>query len=173
MKLDIEKLNFIKQNDNISLILHDNTVLKFWTPSILIPFGIDSEYNKKMLRLELNNDTHTHLRKVILHIEKLIKKKMKLEDIQFKSIIKEREDKDDLIECRLKTFKDKIVTLIEYEDKDNNYLKTIYDLQRMSNIKAEIEINGLWDYRNKNNKELEKNKVGLTVYISKIIVLKD
>jgi uncharacterized protein (UPF0333 family) len=174
MKLDIEKLHFKPQNENISFIFHDNSVLKFWTPSILIPFGIDDEYNKKLLKLEINTELtqHIHLKKIILKIENMIKKKLDLEDLEFKSILKNRPNKADLVECRLKMYKNNIVTQIEYQDKDNNYLKTIYDLEKKSNIKAEIEINGLWDFRDPNKTEKEKNKVGLTVYITKIIVVK-
>ena len=177
MKLDIDKIEFKKINDNIYQIFNDKNILKFWTPPICIPFGIDDEYGKKILRLALNIEStnkylnqHIHLRKVILHIEKLIKKKLNIDDMEFKSIIRTKENKSDIVECRLKTYKDNIITQIEYEDKTNNYLKTIYDLSKMSYIKAEIEINGLWEYRNHETKS--NNKVGLTVYVSKIIVLK-
>ena len=52
-----------------------------------------------------------------------------------------------------------------------NYLKTIYDLPKQSYVKIQFEINGLFDYRNDEN-ENEKNKAGLIVYATKIIVLK-
>ena len=171
MKLDVDKIAFKKINDNIFQIFNNNAILKFWTPPICIPFGIDTEYNKKLLKLELN-DQHSHLKKVIIKIEKIIKKKLDIEDIEFKSVIRTRDNKLDILECRLKTYKDNIITQIEYEDKDNNYLKGIYDLQKMSNIKAEIEVNGLWDYRDKNTDTKLKNKIGLTVYINKIIVMR-
>jgi hypothetical protein len=177
MKFDINKLNLKNVSNNIYQIYYDNSSLKFWTPNILAPFGIDTEYGKKILRLELdttNNNKdlnkHIHLKKVILYIEKLIKDKLNVNNEEFKSIIKKRLNKEDVIECRLKMFKDRIITNIEYENKDNNYLKTIYDLEKMSIIKAEIEIYGLWDYRTPN--KIEKNKVGLTVFINKIIVCK-
>lgn len=177
MKLDINKLNLKNISDNVYQIYHDQSILKFWTPNILVPFGIDTEYGKKIVRLELdttdNNkhlNKHIHLRKVILYIEKLIKDKLNIVDEEFKSIIKKRLNKNDVIECRLKMFKDRIITNIEYEDKDNHYLKTIYDLEKMSTIKAEIEIYGCWDYRVPN--KIEKNKAGLTVFINKIIVCK-
>jgi hypothetical protein len=171
MKLDIDKIELKNINQNIYKISYDNNNLKFWTPKILIPFGLENEYDKYIIKLELtDNPEHEHLKKLILHIEKLIKKKMNIdEEHQFKSIIKKRDNKSDMIECRIRNIKNNIITSIEYEDQDNNYLKTIYDLPKFSNIKVQFEINGLWDYRSEKN---EKNKVGLIVYANKIIVLK-
>ena len=176
MKLDINKLEFKNVSPNIYQIFHDNNILQFWTPKILAPFGIDTEYNKQLIKLELDvSDTnkykneHIHLKKIIQHIEKFINKKFEIGNEEFKSVIKNRPNKNDMLECRIKTIKNNILTTIEYEDKDNNYLKTIYDLPKQSYIKAQIEINGLWDYRNENK---DKNKIGLIIYIKKIIVLK-
>jgi len=65
--------------------------------------------------------------------------------------------------------KNNLITTVEYEDTNNNYLKTLYDLPKQSYVKAQIEINGLWDYR---TDKKDKNKIGLTVYITKIYVYK-
>ena len=171
MKIDINKLEFKSVSDNISLIYYDNKTLRFWTPLILAPFGIDNEYNKYLLKLEINEkiEEHLHLKKLLLHIENLIKKKLNMDDIEFKSIIKTRINNCDLIETRLKNIKNNITTIIEYEDKDNNYLKTVFDLKKQSQLKVQVEINGLWDYR---NEKKDKNKCGLIIYITKIIVPK-
>lgn len=172
MKLDINKFELNNVSNNISLISYDNKALKFWTPRILIPFGIDNEYNKYLLKLEINekNEEQLHFKKILVHIENLIKKKLNIEgDNEFKSIIKSRGENNDLIECRIKTIKSNILTSIEFEDKDNNYLKTIFEIPKQSFIKAQIEINGFWDYRTPLK---EKNKCGLIIYITKIIILK-
>jgi len=174
MKIDINKLEFKKNNDNIYQILHDNNILKFWSPSILIPFGLDNEYDKYIIRLELNEkdkntNNHDHLKKIFLHIEKIVKEKLNIDDYEFKSIIKKRDKKDDLIECKIKTIKNSIITTIEYEDTENNYLKTIFDLPKQCYVKVLFEIYGLWDYR---TEKKEKNKVGLILYATKIIVQK-
>ena len=150
----------------------DNNILKFWGPKILTPFGIDNEYNKYILRLELerkDNIEHDHLKKILLHIENLIKKKLDAEDIEFKSIIRVRGERNDLVETRIKSIKNSIITTVNYEDAENNYLKTIFDIPKHSYIKTQFEIFGLWDYR---TEKKEKNKIGLIVYVSKIIVCK-
>ena len=193
MKLDINKIELKELTENIYQILYEGKSLKFWSPTILIPFGLEYEYNKQILKAELNEhednkykNEHIHLKKLILHIEKLIKEKINMNNDaidaidaidtidaidQFKSIIKKRHNRSDMIECRIKKMKNNIMTLIEYEDKEHNYLKTIYDLPKQSYVKIQFEINGLFDYRNDVNKN-EKNKTGLIVYATKIIVLK-
>jgi hypothetical protein len=170
MKLDINKIELKEVAPNIYQLLHDNEQLKFWSPILKVPFGIDNEYNKYLLRLELNDEEgdQQHFKKIILHIEKLIKKKLNVENIEFKSVIRDRKNSNSLIETKIKTVKKIITTAIEFEDKDNNYLKTIFDLPKQSNVKIQLEIYGLWDYRNEKN---ESNKIGLIVYVNKIIVL--
>ena len=181
MKLDINKIELKELTENIYQILYEGKSLKFWSPTILIPFGLEYEYNKQILKAELDEsegnkyrNEHIHLKKLILHIEKLIKDKLNMNNEindQFKSIIKKRYNRPDMIECRIKKMKNNIMTSIEYEDKEHNYLKTIYDLPKQSYVKIQFEINGLFDYRNNEN-ENEKNKIGLIVYATKIIVLK-
>ena len=170
MKLDINKVELKQSTDNIYQLLHNNATLKFWSPKILVPFGINNEYNKYVIKLELesNNPEHEHFKKILLSIEKIIKKKFNIEDIELKSVIKTRENKNELIECRIKTMKNNILTQIEYEDKDKNYLKTIFDMPKQCHIKAQIEVYGLWDYR---TEKKELNKTGLIIYVSNILVL--
>ena len=169
MKLDINKILLTESTPNIYQIFHDNTILKFWTPDILVPFGIDNEYNKYLLKLEFDDsEKNSHFKKIILHIEKLIKEKIGINENEFKSCVKTRLNKKDLLECRLKSVKNNIITSIEYMNKEEGYLKTIYDIPKLSMIKAQIEINGLWDYRGINSKET--NNAGLIIYIHKIIV---
>jgi len=169
MKLDIDKIEIKNVAPNINVITHNNIILKFWTCYLFLPFGIENEYGKTIVKLELdeNNAEHLQLKKVIYHIEKLIMKKMNIEENEFKSIIKKRKDKNDMLELRIKTMKNKIITEVEYEDKEKNYLKTVYDIKKQSNIKTQIEINGFWDYR---TDKKDNNKSGLIVYANKIMV---
>jgi hypothetical protein len=169
MKLDINKIEVKNISPNMNIITHDNIVLKFWSCFLPLPFGIENEYGKSIIKLELQNDKddHMQLKKVIEHIEKLIITKMNIEENEFKSSIKKRNGKNDMLELRIKTIKNKFLTEVEYLDKENNYLKTIYDIKKQSVIKTQIEINGFWDYRTENK---DNNKCGLIVYANKIIV---
>jgi hypothetical protein len=173
MKLDINKLELKSINENIYQIFHEGIMLKFWTPKILVPFGLENEYNKYVIKLEIdnNNQEHIHFIKIMEHIENLIKKKLNIEDnSEFKSIIQTRKNNKQFIECKIKSIKNNLITKIEYEDKDNNYLNTLYDLEKQSYIKTQIEVNGLWDYR---TDKKDKNKIGLTVYATKLYVYKN
>ena len=173
MKLDKDKFTLKEVNENMYNILYDNSTLKFMGPKILLPFGLENEYGKYLIKLELDkeNDEHIFLKKIILHLEKIIKEKLEIKnDDIFKSILQKRKNNNEFLECRIKNIKNNMVTTIEYEDKDNNYLKTIYDLPKQSYVKLQFEINSLWDYRDKN--KIERNKVGLIIYATKIIVMK-
>ena len=100
MKLDINKIELKKICDNIFQIYHDGTILKFNCPTLLAPFGIDTEYNKQLLRLELdekNNSEIIHFKKVILHIEKIIKKKLEITKKKFKRKKKKRNNKREIL----------------------------------------------------------------------------
>jgi hypothetical protein len=173
MKLDVEKLECKKINKNIQQLFHDGKMLKFWSNEIMIPFGLENEYNKYFIKLELTDENHGYLKQVINHIEKMVMEKLNIEPMEFKSVVRKRENehikKKDMIECKLKTFKDKITTEIQYMDEDTHYLKTIYDLPKQSNVKVLFEVYGIWDYRTEGKKE--KNKIGLILYANKIMVL--
>ena len=170
MKLDIENFEFKNITKNIYKINYNNNIFKFWTPKILIPFGLENEYNKYLIKIELdkNNKDHNHLKKVILNIENIIKKKLNVNDNEFKSIISTRKNENFYIDCKIKTIKNNIITSINFEDKENNYLKTIFEIPKYSNAKVQLEINGIWDYRNELK---EDNKIGLIIYINEIIIM--
>ena len=83
------------------------------------------------------------------------------------SIIKKRDEKKDLLVCRIKKFKTNLSINISFNDKDNNYLKTIFDINKNIFADIDIEISSLWDFR---HLPKEENNIGLIVYISKIHV---
>ena len=78
-----------------------------------------------------------------------------------------RPNKGELLECRIKTLKKNIMTEIEFTDRDNNYLKTVFDMPKNCWVTTQIELYGIWDYRDE-SKGKEKNKVGLILYVNKI-----
>jgi hypothetical protein len=173
MKLDIDKLTFTDVTSNIKSILYDDKPLKFWSPCMLVPFGIDNQYDKYIIKLEVNDkeEEQNHFKKIIEQIEKfVIEKKDVVNKEQFKSIIQNRPNKNSFIESKIKTMKSTILTQIEYKDNEKHYLKTVLDLPKQSKVKTLLEIYGIWDYRTEENRN-EKNKMGLIVYANKITVL--
>ena len=65
MKLDINKLEIKNVASNINTITHDNITLRFWTCKLCLPFGIENEYNKTIIKLELSNDNSDHIHNII------------------------------------------------------------------------------------------------------------
>ena len=173
MQLDKTTIELNKIADNIFKLTCGGKDIKFWTPKLLIPFGIETEYNKKVLKLELldNNEAEQiYFENIIKKIENIIKEKLELNDNEFKTVIRKREKYNDIIETKIKMGRKCVLTTVDFEDKANNYLKTIYEIGKNIHVKVLIEVNGIWDYRNETQKD--NNKVGLIVYVNKIHVYK-
>lgn len=183
MKIESDKINFKKIDEHVSMIFHETDIIKFWTPELYVPFGVDENFGKYTIQLVVDKDTpqHINMKKIIEKVEKVLIKKLKLKPGELKSIFRRKMGDNDMLDIRLKQIKGKMICEYEYENKKDNYLKTIYDMDKESRVKAYIEIHGYWDYRNKLeeddsvNKELkqhlEENKVGLIVNILKLKIL--
>jgi uncharacterized Zn-finger protein len=176
MQLDKSNVELTEVAENIYKIKCSGKEIKFWTPKVYIPFGIETEYGKKILKLGFinkNNETNKeqiYFENIIKKIETIIKEKFDLDDEEFKSVIKHRENFGNLIETRIKFGRNCTLTTIEFQDKDANYLKTIYDMGKGVYVKVLLEINGVWNYKKEGLEKKEPNKAGLIVYINKIYV---
>ncbi len=179
MKIESDKINFKKIDEHVSLIFHETEIIKFWTPDLYVPFGIDENFGKYTIQLVVDKDTpqHINLKKIIEKVEKTLIKKLKLKKGELKSIFRRKMGDFDMLDIRLKQIKGKMITEYEFENKKDNYLKTIYEMEKESRVKVLLEVHGFWDYRKKNeelieNSELiEENKIGLIVNILKMKIL--
>ncbi len=180
MKIESDKINFKKIDDHISLIFHETDIIKFWTPDLYVPFGIDENFGKHTVQLVVDKDSpqHINLKKIIEKVEKVLIKRLKLKQGELKSIFRRKMGDFDMLDIRLKQIKGKLILDYEYENKKDNYLKTIYDMEKESRVKVFLEIHGFWDYRQNNinednNQEVNsnENKVGLIVNILKMKIL--
>lgn len=180
MKFDKAHISYIEENPNFYRVLHNGEIFSFTTPVMGIPFGIDQEYGKIMCRLEFPEDLkintqYIHIKKILEKIEKYVCEQfnINIEKNELKSVFRKKEKLPDLIECRIKEIKDKVITKVEYENKSDNYLKTLFDIKEKSFGIAKLEWAGVFDYREKesdiNNIE-NKHKIGIILYISKILV---
>jgi hypothetical protein len=170
-KINIENIIFGSSSNNFYNIKNkkSNKCLKFKLKNVFLPFGLDEEYNNYYLKFELNdNDTeHVEFKNTIKLIEDKIINDFKCNDNELKNVIKKRDEKKDLLVCRIKKFKTNISINISYDDKNNNYLKTVFDIGKNIFANIDIEISSLWDFRHLSK---EENNIGLIVYISKIHV---
>lgn len=183
MKFDKNNINYIQENPNFYRVLHNGEIFSFNTPVMGIPFGIDQEYGKIMCRLEFPEDSkintqYIHVKKILEKIEKYVCENfdVDLEKEELKSVFRKKDKFPDLIECRIKEIKDKVITKVEYENKSDNYLKTLFDIKEKSFGIAKLEWAGVFDYREKENDINDinnidnKHKIGIILYISKILV---
>lgn len=193
MKIESDKINFHKIDDHISMIYHETDIIKFWTGPIKAPFGVDENFGKHYIRLELDENIKKHeiFKKIISKMESIVSKKLDLKDGELKVIARRKIGEHDLLDIRLKEVKSKMQTECVYENMRDSYLKTIYEIEPNSMIDVYVEIHGIWDYREKSNtstlgmigkrklpnqevnikEDQEVKKVGLIVNALKIKVL--
>ena len=172
MELTSETVSLKRVNANISELLLNDEKIIISTPIVKLPFGLEqNSYGKYLMKLELSDDSSEQLNfyTIVRNLEEIVKEKLGLEDNEFMSAIHERENYNPIIECKLKMIRNNIGTKVKYLDKENNYLKTIHDIQRNSDVKCLIEGYGYWDYREHGRGRIA-NKVGLLLFIKSIEV---
>jgi hypothetical protein len=153
MKIESDKINFRKMDDHISMIYHETDIIKFWTGPIKAPFGVDENFGKHYIRLELDENIKKHaiFKKIISKMESIVSKKLDLKEEELKPIARRKIGEHDLLDIRLKEVKSKIQTECVYENVRDSYLKTIYEIEPNSMVDVYVEIHGIWDYREKDN----------------------
>jgi hypothetical protein len=175
MKIESQKIQFQKIDDHVSLIYHNGKPIQFWTPELRVPFGIDENFGKYYIRLEIHQETKQHemLKKILEKVESVVIKRLQLEEQELKTIFRRKIGDHDLLDVRLKEIKGHNQTTCEYENARDNYLKTVFDIEKESYVKVFLEIHGIWDYRegNENTKKEKDNRVGLIVNALKIKVM--
>jgi len=164
----------IKQtSNNYHSLKCKNKNIKFTVKNILCPFGIDDEYGNSVIKFELDqyNDKHIDIIKEIKEFEEKIKDQFGASDNEWKSLIHVRDNNNIFIECKIKKIKNTLLTKLTFEEKDKNYLKTIYELGNNFHSDIVIEIPTLWDFRKKlESEELNNNKIGLILNLFSIHV---
>lgn len=188
MKLDKQLFTFVEDENNpyYKRILYNGKLLRFITPSIYCPFGIEEQYNKYIIKLQLtSSDTSVmHIKKMIEKIEKYIKELLDIDDNVFKSVILVRNNTKTLpiittqpqfyteyLVLRIKSHMEGNISRILTTYESKNAYDTIYDLGNRKNIKCQIELSGVWDYRNDTTHT--GAKVGLIFNVIKIMDIAD
>ena len=156
MKLNEFKIEDLTMNNNN--IYYNNKSLILELNENIIPFGLENEYNKYLLKLEDNNS------KLIIKIIEDIEKKLKniFPNIKLKSTIRKKEGFKDLLICKLKEINNKFCSSF-YCKRDDRYLSTIFDLKKNDKIKCKIKIGKYWKIKDK--------LIGLYIEIIEIILL--
>jgi hypothetical protein len=175
MKLDKAQIQYIQEDDYLYRVLHNGEIFTFTTPIMGIPFGVDQEYGKVMCRLEFPeedkmNTQYTHLHRILEKIEKYVCEKFDVSECELKSVLRKKTGLPDLVDCRMKELKGQVITKVVYENKSDNYLKTVYNIPEKSFGVAKLEWFGLFDYRDHPDTIERKHKIGILLYIRSLTV---
>ena len=155
------KFSFIEINKNIYKIFYDNKPIEINIKNGIIPFGLEEEFNKYLLKIEVNSSDIS----IIYYIENLLLNIFNLNKDEIKSSIKIKENHNDLLICNFKNYNNKIIVNIKYNNNKNNYLKTIYDLNKDDICDYNIYVESIWYKKDSINK-----KAGLNIYVKKITI---
>lgn len=166
----IVTINIEQKSINYHNIKNGKRNLKININNIICPFGIDEEYGNYVFKLELDKENEKHMKVIeeIRELENKLKLQFNTDEEEWKSIINIRENNNIFIESKVKKIRNNIVTKLTFKDKDKNYLKTLYELKYLFTCDVILEINTLWDFRKKNEKE--NNKIGLILNLNSIHV---
>lgn len=142
-------------------LFHDNHILEFWTPTMYVPFGINTfnkeEYGEKIeLPLSFRNEQGMHLKNFENIIEKLNKfvKAQFPEDYDFFPMIK-----NNCFMLRIPKIKRVIQTRIKSEKIG---APTIYDIEKGMLVRCLVRIDKIWNYG---------KRAGIIINVQEIIIL--
>jgi|SaaInlV_150m_DNA_4_1039716.scaffolds.fasta_scaffold11168_2 hypothetical protein len=164
-------LNIEQKTPNYHSLKNGKKNIKIKLNNVLCPFGIDEEYGNHLFKFEIdkNNDEHIELIKEIVEFESKLKLQFNSTDDEWKSLIYTRENDNMFLDSKVKKIKTNIVTKVKFDDNDNNYLRTIYELKQPFKCNVTLEIPTIWDYRIKND-EKKENKIGFILNIVNMYV---
>lgn len=166
-------LNIEQTSKNYYKLKSKNKYIKINIKKILSPFGVDKQYGNQIIKFEIDqiNEEHIKIINYIKDFEEKLKSQFDVKDDEWKSLINIRENNNIFLESKIKIMKGSILTKLSFNDKDNNYLKTIYELEKNFYSDIILEIPTLWDFRDKQKNENEnKNKIGLVLNLFSINV---
>ena len=168
MSFKIDNISHEKENKNYYKLFYDNESISIWTPYMKTPFGFENNYEKYLLKLEFEdmekNTQMIHLYNVIKTLEKYIIDEFKIDKEDFRSSIRENNGYNKLLTAKFIQRKDRVLTKVKYES-DDDYLKTVYELDRNSYVKCQLEIKKAWIYP-----KSKKRIAGLMIYIKELTV---
>ena len=163
-------LSIEQSSNNYYKLKNKKKYIKIKINNILSPFGIDEEYGNYVMKFEIDQFKEEHINAInqIKDIESKLKEQFNASDDEWKSLINTRENNNIFLECRIKKIKTSILTKLTFENKDNNYLKSLYDLDKNFYSDVILEIPTLWDFRKNINDN--KNKIGLILNLFSVHV---
>ena len=154
----IENIFVDKVNDNFYRIniKQENgfSNLNLELENCYIPFGVEEFYKKYYLNFEV--DKNEEFIKMIRLLEKNLLNLLEInEDLDLKSVFHKKARYNLLCKCNIKKNKNLIIS--KYIN--NNIETSVFEIEKKKNYKINIEVSGIWIY---------KNTYGLTINILKV-----
>jgi hypothetical protein len=164
--MNFQSFNIDKINYKGKKLLYDgDNIVRLKTPEMCCRFGLESNYGKQYIKLEFiksENDLNTiRFLNVIKSIENKNIKQLGITHDLYQSALKFSDTYEPLLATRIQSIRDKVIIDVQV-DNNTDYLSTIYDIKKKSNMKCEIEFANMW--------ESQRNSYGCIVYIRKIIL---
>jgi hypothetical protein len=158
--VDFSKLKIVNNN----ILYEDKRGLNIITPKMRVPFGLDEEYGKYLLKLEFsdlyNNDEITNFYEFIKKLEEFFKNHYNNSGI-YKSLIRLNRSYDPVFCAKVMERYNRLeCSVVNKKDKS---LTTIYDIQKNSNVTALLSFDRVWEMSKQN-----KLRNGYIVYVRKI-----
>ena len=155
-------MKFINQKKNfINILKNKDKTIKIKTPKLKCPFGIELEYNKYLVKLELTNlKKNIEIKEFYEKIEKYIKEVqeyMKDSNLLYSDFIRYSDKYDPLIKFFLPVRYDKF----EVDFYKNGSLTTFKDINKNDLLQLDLELVSIWKL---------KNKYGLNFKVKKIFI---
>lgn len=155
-------MKFKDQKKNFTNIFNNqDKIIKIKTPKLKCPFGIEFEYNKYLVKLELtdikNNTEINEFNEIMQSYIKEIQEYMENSNLIYSDFIRYSEKYDPLMKFYLPVRYDKF----EVDFYKNGSLTTFKDINKNDYLQLEMELTSIWKL---------KNKYGLNFKLKKIFI---
>ena len=152
-----DELSFKQITPNLYKIYIRGDKLKIHLYNTKIPFGLENEYDKYRLKIEINEELEEI--NCLQEIEKILKPIFNVTEEKFKSVIRSSPKYNNLLICSFKHNNPQVDVVFKRKD---DYLKSIYDLEKGCLADVVITLDCVWYYPE------SEIQLGLNLYVTSI-----
>ena len=151
INIDIDKISLVKSiKSSYDFKYQDTNGIEFYSPELLVPFGLDKKYNDYFLNLQLLNYKTSKdvmmFYNFIVNLEKRIIDLLNITENQLNSQIRINNNYDPILYTKINTKYNKLIC--DYKSYSNENLN-IYELSKNTNVKVKLVLDKIWEKDNK------------------------
>ena len=151
----------LKKKKFIEIFNDKNEIITIKTPILKCPFGLEEEYKKFLVKLELTNYENdleiNNFFKQMISLEEDVKKFMEKEELFYNDIIRYSDKFDPLIKFYLPFRYDKF----EVDFYKNKSLTTSKEITKGCKLKLELNVLSIWKFQNKYGINFKVKKINI------------